>query len=192
MSDLLWYFPPEDFPATLTEWQGMSLKMRYSGDAPRVLMYPFTGENPLASGLTALFAEWCLRWRGPAFRLLVTKFGDDEEGGTTWDAGMLDITPQNYPVEWAIGSATISGSYTNDTLQIALQNGTDAHFWTLNGTLPEIVAGMLPLIPQVLEQLGIHALNWKPEEAPDIGRGGADALTRGVGRGQHSPPVGRK
>jgi len=168
MSDLLWYFPPEDFPATLTEWQGMSLKMRYSGDAPRVLMYPFTGENPLASGLTALFAEWCLRWRGPAFRLLVTKFGDDEEGGTTWDAGMLDITPQNYPVEWAIGSATISGSYTNDTLQIALQNGTDAHFWTLNGTLPEIVAGMLPLIPQVLEQLGIHALNWKPEEAPDI------------------------
>jgi tetratricopeptide (TPR) repeat protein len=168
MADLLWYFPTAEFPEAVYEWQRQTFELMYRGSGPRLTLWPFQGEHPLASGLSALFGEF-FRWRGPDYKLLVTRFGQTEEGELTWDSTMLQIAPINFTPSYVFGSAQIWGEYNANKLTITFQNKDDSQVWTLEGELSHLIEGLIALVPQVLARLGIRTdSDWQPEEPVDI------------------------
>jgi tetratricopeptide (TPR) repeat protein len=173
MTDLLWLFPNAEFPHAVYDWQRMTTDLTYRGKGPRLTLWPFQGEQPLASGLSALFGEF-FRWRGTDYQLLTTRYGQADSGDLTWDASMLQIAPANFAPSHVVGSAQLWGEYTligsgAATLQITYQYQDDTQTWQLEGELASIIDGLIGIVPQVLGRLGIRTdSDWQPEEPIDL------------------------
>lgn len=173
MSDSIWFFPVASFPDAVYDWQRMSHNLQYRGEGPRLTVWPFQGEQPLASGLAALLGEF-FRWRGPDYRLLVTRFGQDAQGDLTWDSTMLNIAPLNFLPTYVFGSAQVWGELDGDTLTITFQNGADQQSWALTGELADLINDLIALVPQILGRLGIRTDDgWQPKEPLDMLDSGA-------------------
>lgn len=168
MADLLWFFPTAEFPESVYEWQRMTFDLTYRGIGPRLTLWPFQGDQPLASGLSALFGEF-FRWRGPDYKLLITRYGQAETGDLTWDSTMLQIAPVNFTPSYVYGSAQIWGEYHDGKLLITYQNKDDSQSWTLEGELAQILDSLISLVPQILGRLGIRTdSDWQPDEPVDL------------------------
>jgi tetratricopeptide (TPR) repeat protein len=168
MADLLWFFPDAQFPEPLYEWQRISLAHLYRGKGAPLTFWSFSGPQPLAGGLTALLGEY-FRWRGPDYRLLVTRMSETEDGDPSWDSTMLQIAPTNFLPSFVLNSAQLWGELNENGLHITLQNAGQTQQWTLSGSLVQITTDLIALVPQIFARIGLRSsTDWNPPEPLDI------------------------
>ncbi len=182
MADFLWALSAAELPDTLFDWQRITYGLHVpelaaqraalGANTPRLVMWAFRGEQPLASGLAALFAEF-FRWLGPEFDLLLTRFERDPDGLLPWTSEMMQIDPETYTPEHTESRAKLWGELGADGLDLHYAPADSANdstpiSWTLSGTTLEIAAQLIALVPEVLSRLGLQAAQWKPDEALDL------------------------
>ncbi len=191
MADFLWALSAAQLPEALFDWQRTIYGLQVPLDAAsraqtepsitRLAVWSFRGEQPLASGLAALFTEY-FRWLGPSVELLVTRFDQDETGVLPWASEMMQIDPENYLPEHLVSHAKLWGALSDDALEVHFAGQAGTESWALHGDVAQIAAQLLDLVPHILGKLGINATHWTPEEPLDLADAQAFAgLLRGWG-----------
>lgn len=177
MADFLWSLSAADLPDALLDWQRVTYGLRVPGTAaqraalgegaPQLAIWNFRGEQPLAGGLTALFAEY-FRWLGPSLELILTRFEQDADGQLSWSAEMMQLDPATYTPDFAEHDAKIWGELSTDKLVLHYAFGEATQDWTLDGDTLQITTRLIGLAPEIMTRLGLHATEWKPDVPLDL------------------------
>ncbi len=180
MADFIWGLTAAQLPEAVFDWQriiyGLQLPQQDASRAgvttPHLAVWNFQGEQPLAGGMAALFAEY-FRWLGPSFDLLFTRFEQNDNGLLPWTSEMMQIEPATFMPEHTADYAKVWGSLAAEALDVHYAFGEDSHTWTLTGSTAQIVEQLIGLVPEVLTGLSINTTNWTSDEPLDIDDAGA-------------------
>src|SRR5579859_6865513 len=150
MIDFMWELAQSHLPERLFEWQNAGYPIEPDpAHTPKVVFWPFRGEQPLSGGLTALLAE-PLRWLGPARRLLVTRLEFKGDKLKTWTSDLAQIDPGMYLPPGTENAAHVWGELGGDAANAQLV----VHFkpvtgeqsdWVFTGNLVQIAGKLIDL-----------------------------------------------
>jgi len=167
MIDFLWELAQTHLPERLFEWQNAGYPIELDpAHTPKIVFWPFRGEQPLTGGLTALLAE-PLRWLGPARTLLVTRLEFRGDKLKTWTSDLAQIDPGMYLPAGAERAAHVWGELSGDPANAQLSvhfkpASGDPADWTFTGSLPQIAGQLIGLGTELQTRLGIS-----PPRGPD-------------------------
>jgi|GEM_PF-1288481 len=185
MADFLWALSTAQLPESLFDWQrilyGLQIPLEAAERAdltadltngtPRLAVWTFNGDQPMAAGLAALFGEY-FRWLGPTFEFVSTRFEEDADGQLSWTPDMMQVDPTTFMPDALAAYPKVWGNLAVEGLDVHFTNPAtpdgDEHTWSLTGSMIQIVPQLTGLVAEVLSRLGVTAAQWQPEEALDI------------------------